>query len=315
MLEIEQLEKEWRRYKFKQYRSVIFVAILVIGGTLTTFFWTDLKDLFKHPVSSNPVAIKQTPQKVQPPQNRKMEVASKKTVQTSPQQYVQNTRLQNRPTPTVVNETSPVKQKSREKTKESAVVLNPDTEFLKSFNEMVDEEKKERRARNAEVKHEVIPAIEEKKEKPVQKNLKKSERVETVKNETQSADTFENGPSISTKEKSTEPKKESSLIIQTKQTNNTLDYLIQRFNKNRDPKLATYIAQSFYKKGNYEETVRWSVIANSMEPSNEKSWLLFAQAKVKLGQKDDAIKALHVYLNQYSSKRVKSYLESLEGSL
>ncbi len=105
-----------------------------------------------------------------------------------------------------------------------------------------------------------------------------------------------------------------SLIIHTHKTNNTLNTLIQRFNQSKDPKLATYIAQSFYQKGNYKEAVRWSIIANSIDPGNETSWLLFAKAKVALRQKEDAVNALRTYLNQYSSKKIRAYLEMIEAS-
>ena len=104
------------------------------------------------------------------------------------------------------------------------------------------------------------------------------------------------------------------LSIKSQKTNNTLKTLIERYNKTEDPKLATYIAQSFYKKGNYKETIRWSIIANNLEPGNETSWLLFAKAKVALGQKEDAINALRIYLNQYSSKKIHSYLQTIEAS-
>ncbi|WP_457597202.1 CDC27 family protein [Hydrogenimonas sp.] len=115
----------------------------------------------------------------------------------------------------------------------------------------------------------------------------------------------------------TEPQSEPSgkLVISTKQTNNTLQYLIDKFNQTRDPKLATYIANSYYKKGAYKETIRWAIMANSLDPASEESWLLFAKAKTKLGQREDAISALKIYLNQYPSKRVKAYLQSLETGL
>jgi tetratricopeptide (TPR) repeat protein len=108
-------------------------------------------------------------------------------------------------------------------------------------------------------------------------------------------------------------KSNTKLRISTRKTNNTLKFLIERFQKTKDPKLATYIAKSFYNKKKYDEAVRWSVIANSLEPSNEASWLIFAKAKTALHQKEDAINALRIYLNQYPSKRVEAYLNTLES--
>ncbi|RUM46182.1 MAG: hypothetical protein DSY46_00685 [Hydrogenimonas sp.] len=128
--------------------------------------------------------------------------------------------------------------------------------------------------------------------------------------------------SVTTPPKSVEPSPpvtqhhtSKSLVIQTKTSHNTLEHLIERFNNSREPKLATYIASMFYKRKQYQDAIRWSIIANSLEPSNEESWLLYAKAKVQLGERDDAIRALRIYLDQYTSKKIRSYLHTLEHNL
>ncbi len=107
--------------------------------------------------------------------------------------------------------------------------------------------------------------------------------------------------------------KKGSLLFKTSENNNTLMKLTERFEQNKDPHLATYIALSYFNKKNYRQAARWSIIANSLDPAMEESWLLFAKAKVALGQRRDAIKALKVYLNQYPSKKIESYLNMLEA--
>lgn len=114
----------------------------------------------------------------------------------------------------------------------------------------------------------------------------------------------------------TTKKTASSIVIHKNASNNkTLRHLIRRFNTNKDPGLALYIATSFFKKGDYKNAVHWSIVANSLDPSNETTWLLYAKSKANLGKKREAIQALKSYLNQYSSEEIRKYLTALENSL
>ena len=52
-------------------------------------------------------------------------------------------------------------------------------------------------------------------------------------------------------------------------------------------------------------------IANNIDTENEKSWILFAKSKVKLGQKNDAILALKTYLKSNKSQSIQSLLNQI----
>jgi tetratricopeptide (TPR) repeat protein len=206
---------------------------------------------------------------------------------------------------------------------EKEIVLNPDTAFLHNFEKKNSSRThiSSKEAQNTLHSH-IIKKRSDQNIASVSKEKKvREKKIKHINNNNRShqpqTTMVSNLNNASIEKKSNEGSEHSGrkLIISTKQTNNTLEYLIERFNQNRDPKLASYIAQSFYKKGNYEETVRWAILANSIDPSSEESWLLFAKAKVQLGQKQDAIKALRIYLNQYTSGKVKAYLHSLETGL
>ena len=217
-------------------------------------------------------------------------------------------------------------QKSQTSVKsEPKVVLAPDTEFLRNFTPTSNEAEQKRPQRIVQrttVRQEVIPPVTP--AAPIQSTRNPSPKL-NPKTSANPVHRETSKPTVETPERknaekkieitSEKPEKEAVVSIESKKTNNTLNFLIKRFNETRDPKLAAYIAQSFFKKGNYKETVRWSIIANSLEPSNEASWILFAKAKMKLGQKEDAVRALKIYLNQYPSRKVRSYLETLESGL
>ena len=308
MLEIEQLEREWRRYKIKRLQPLMILFGLMGGGIIALVFWPNLQTSFNafQPNRSNVAKEEKTA-------HQKPNTTPKRVVSSLPTKATVEPK-QPRVQKPIKPEAKPDQTPSQPI--EKSVVLNPDTEFLNSFGRPGSVNNKTENSRKDIVRHETIPVVKERPQEARQKNVLGDERLGKAKSFSEKKNNaIQEKTDQKETEESSEPTKSSSLVIQTKQTNNTLDYLIERFNQSRDPKLATYIAQSFYKKGNYQETVKWSVIANSIEPSNEESWLLFAKAKAKLGQREDAISALRIYLNQYSSRKVKSYLESLEGGL
>ncbi|BDY11988.1 CDC27 family protein [Hydrogenimonas cancrithermarum] len=283
MLEIEKLEKEWRVYKIKRLRpwAILGLAAAISYGLFLA--WPAVSGMEGMKKSSTASRDTRGGKSLERPLVDKKEVLRKPPASTLPV----TTQL-----PSVAERSTASAQREERKEKR-AVLLNPDTAFLSSFSRDADWDEPKKRRYARPVKEETIHPSS---------NLEKREPKTVVKLQNTAPIS---GTSIA----------KSSLSIQTKTSNNTLDYLIKRFNVKRDPKLATYIAQSFYKKKNYNEAVKWSIMANSLEPSNEESWLLYARAKVKLGKKEDAINALRIYLNQYSSRKVKSYLHSLEHSL
>ncbi len=299
MLEIDKLEREWLRYRLKRIKPWIFLSITLLL-TVATAVWvtksgynSTLKGGGNEKVkiavqtaatatdaSSNVESVSATVEK-------ESVTKSEKVVERKPKEAVSQTAPQEK-------ETTKEQMRSAE-AGEPGVILNPDTGFMESLSAP----KKERRPQK------VYRAVETAREETVSSSTIDRPKSSTVE---KSADT-----ETEVKKKNSENTGGSGLQILSTKTNNTLQLLIKRFNRNNDPKLASYIAQSYYKKGDYKEAVKWSVAANSLDPSGEESWLIFARAKVKLGKRDEAVKALRVYLNQYSSRKVRSYLRRLES--
>ncbi|WP_353662486.1 hypothetical protein [Hydrogenimonas sp. SS33] len=319
MREIEELEKAWRRYKLKQRLPLYLVTGSVVIASVLFLLWPHTDSSSTSPVSIAPA--------VHPsPQPKVSETPPGKTESRQKVRIVSETDTDTRTRPVNPSEekivsaahTPPARQNGSEPSpqKRKEIVLAPDTSFLEKLSE---EPRKMRYSRPATpIHHEVIaPAKPQRQTSDLRSD--RASHFSSSKRPTE-----QNPPKLRKRDdasaidivKSEAPEKgDGEITISTKKTNHTLEYLVKRFNQNRDPKLAAYIAQSFFNKKNYREAIRWSIIANSLEPSNENSWLLYAKAKVKLGQRGEAVRALKIYLNQYPSRKVKAYLETLESGL
>ena len=119
-------------------------------------------------------------------------------------------------------------------------------------------------------------------------------------------------------QKNSEIKKDSlkenefkKVIITSKDSNKVVSEIIKKFENKKDPKIAIFLSNLFYKKKEYKKALNWAIIANELDSSNDKSWILFAKASVKLNKKNQAIKALKIYLKTHPSYNVKVLLRKI----
>ena len=102
----------------------------------------------------------------------------------------------------------------------------------------------------------------------------------------------------------------SKITIETQEIN-SIKYLIEKFEKTHNIIFALMLAEENYLNKNYNESVKWALMANSIDAENEKSWLWFAKSKMKLSKKDDAIAALQAYLKNNKSSAAQSLLNQI----
>ncbi len=93
----------------------------------------------------------------------------------------------------------------------------------------------------------------------------------------------------------------------------SLSTLKKEFETKRSSDVALLIAKKYYAKKDFKNTIEWSLLANDIDPSNEESWLLFAKAKYRLGEKNAAIRALQSFVNLYNSERAKMLLKKFQS--
>ena len=75
---------------------------------------------------------------------------------------------------------------------------------------------------------------------------------------------------------------------------------------------ALFLARIYYKNGNYRKAARWALETNRLNGDMEESWLIFARAKAKTGQKNEAIRVLTQYANKSDSAEAKKLLKKLK---
>lgn len=108
-----------------------------------------------------------------------------------------------------------------------------------------------------------------------------------------------------------EDQKPKGIIKIETQEVNSIKYLKERFEKSHNIIYALMLAEEYYLSKNYQDSNKWSIIANTIDADNEKSWILFAKSKLKLGHKQDAISALEAYLKNNKSKVVQNLLTQI----
>ncbi len=96
-------------------------------------------------------------------------------------------------------------------------------------------------------------------------------------------------------------------------TNNYMNIMKQKFNKNKNPRDALLIAKAYYRAGNYKESEIWALKANNLDKNSEESWLLFAKSKNALGKKREALKILIAYYNKTKSPDAKLLIEKISS--
>ncbi|MEO1942025.1 MAG: hypothetical protein ABGW77_03940, partial [Campylobacterales bacterium] len=75
--------------------------------------------------------------------------------------------------------------------------------------------------------------------------------------------------------------------------------LIQSYNNEPTYEKAIKIANIFLKQGNLYLAKIWALKANSIDVKQPESWIIFAKVLLKKGYKEDAIKVLKTYLEDY----------------
>jgi hypothetical protein len=307
MLEIEQLERDWKRYRRKKRLPYVAGGILFLMIGSTSLFF--LNETHRGPSHTSKTDVIQ-PRTFVAPQKKSEPLISFKVDRARQTTPIPRTTSTNKAPEQISQKSSTTVSKPTRK----KIKIEADTSFLNTLNVAdarytISSPKKTNRITQKTTKK---VFKEPPKTTSMKMDFEPQERAEGASRSLENKVDRKEKPIV--KEVS-HARQNNTLTISTKKTNNTLKYLIERFNTSRDPKLASYIAQSYYKKGEYKETIKWAIVANSIEPSSEENWILFAKAKVKLGKKRDAIKALRIFLNQYPSKKVKSYLQTLETGL
>ena len=76
------------------------------------------------------------------------------------------------------------------------------------------------------------------------------------------------------------------------------------------------LSEQAYNKKNYDDAIKWALVSNDIDKNNVKSWILFAKANYKKGNKEDALIALENFNARRQNPEVKIVIDQIKaGSL
>jgi len=84
-----------------------------------------------------------------------------------------------------------------------------------------------------------------------------------------------------------------------------------RFPDTRDYDDAIYLAKYYYGKHQYSKAENWAMQANSIDSTQEESWIIYAKAKAKRGHRAAALRILQAYYDQTGSLRAKMLIDRI----
>jgi predicted Zn-dependent protease len=77
--------------------------------------------------------------------------------------------------------------------------------------------------------------------------------------------------------------------------------MIAKFHANPTYDLAMMIANEFYNKNDLKNAKIWAIKANSLNPEDVKSWILFSNILLKKKEKQKAVEILKIYIQTYGN--------------
>ncbi|MCF6244724.1 MAG: CDC27 family protein [Sulfurovum sp.] len=87
----------------------------------------------------------------------------------------------------------------------------------------------------------------------------------------------------------------------------------KRFFKSRDIDDSLFLAKNYYRNAKYKKAEFWSLQTNKINSTIDESWIIFAESKVKLGQKNEAINILTDYVKRTGSEKAENTLLKIKS--
>lgn len=92
------------------------------------------------------------------------------------------------------------------------------------------------------------------------------------------------------------------------QTMKTLKSVKMDFVKSKNYEDSLFLAETYYDNAEYREAEKWALVTNNLNNEIEESWLIFVKSKVKMGETEEAMEVLNVYIKKTNSEAAKSLL-------
>ena len=156
------------------------------------------------------------------------------------------------------------------------------------------------------VEHQDNTIVLERQKKPVQQNNNPMEASD-VFIEVTDAEQVEEASSVSRKRS-----KKKIQIEVTEISHSSYKAVEERFADAPDSDDSLFLARGYYKRKNYRKAAYWALQTNKLDGGIEESWLIFARAKAKVGQKNEALRVLSEYVKKSHSSKATKLLNTLK---
>jgi tetratricopeptide (TPR) repeat protein len=283
MLNVQELERQWLRYKIKSFlpKISLLFALLVIAIVIIVIF-------LKNDEAESDTANEATTNQVAKVDNSK---------QLSPKQN--NESLNNINTGSSLSNLE-VKETTPPKT-QSQITLTPSLNFIDTLKEIPQEVAPKPVLQPVEEKKDTVE-VEEHKHIPLITQPNRAELLQSSSSE---------NPVVEEEVKS--KKTHSNFSINIKEEEADIQEVITRFKNNKNPALSLFVAKRFYAIKNYHDAYNYALMTNNINSDIEESWLIAAKSLYKLGKKEESIRLLNEFINKSHSIRGTMILEQIKN--
>jgi len=113
-------------------------------------------------------------------------------------------------------------------------------------------------------------------------------------------------------EKNIKPRKKLHIQVIDTRKKSAYKEVEKRFRLGHDPDDSLFLAKAYYAKKQYKKAEYWALQTNKINDGIEESWLIFAKAKAKRGQRNEAKRILRTYIKKTNSSEAKVLLEKIQ---
>lgn len=107
--------------------------------------------------------------------------------------------------------------------------------------------------------------------------------------------------------------KKGKVIIKTAPLKVDKNSLEEKFYASNDILYSLKLAQNAYDNKRYDEAIKWALISNEIDKDSAKSWIIFAKANYKKGNKQDALIALENFNSRVSNSEVIATIKQMKN--
>lgn len=288
MLNINELENRYKKYRFKIYAMYALIFVLIIFISVLIFF--TISYVYNSEIKNNR-DVKYAKNNLESDTN-----ISKHNLAIT---------IKNESNTTNNKDTNITGNQANEKNEDTKIIFTPSLDFMKNIQSNIS---KNSEASNKTTDNRQALAIQIKKEEkitPKEENLVKIDI--TPKNE-------KNLNTVLQQKKQTVniENKFSEKVTISKEDSDIRD-VIKRFNINKNPALSLFIAKKYYQLNEYENAYNYALATNNIDSNIDESWIIFSKSLVKLNQKDKAIQTLEQYISYSKSQNAKMFLDDLKS--